>query len=148
MLLQASLSSYSCSTQLSSRIPNLRIRADGIRHGGFVWCLRTLISPFSGIFLDHRPCVNRSLFHQAPEGADKIPLKSLRTNSWHCKGLIVDADARIVGRKWEAALSVSNHVKSQSCDLFIRMRKLDAREKKALSSTYVLLESEGRGRIA
>lgn len=47
----------------------------------------------------------------------------------------------MVGRRLEAALSVSNHVKSQSYDLFIRMGKLDEREKKALKQlcSYVLL---------
>lgn len=43
----------------------------------------------------------------------------------------------MVGRRLEAALSVSNHVKSQSCDVFVRMGKLDAREKKALSSLFL-----------
>lgn len=38
----------------------------------------------------------------------------------------------MVGRRLEAALSASNYVKSQSSDLFIRIGKLDAREKKAL----------------
>ena len=52
----------------------------------------------------------------------------------------------MVGRRLEAALSASNHVKSQSSDLFIRKGKLDAREKKALwLCSDVLLESEGDG---
>lgn len=69
----------------------------------------------------------------------KVPMKSHEklVKSTSRRNIIVYADARMVGRRLEAALSVSGYVKSQSCNLFIRMGKLDAREKKALSSVFL-----------
>lgn len=109
----------------------------------------------SGNWLESWPCVNGSLFHPAPKGDDEVPHKAHEVSN--CRKILLyswaeyDADARMVGRRLEAALSVCiNHLKSQSCD-DTRMGKLDAREKKALTSQNGVLMfclNLGWGRIA